>query len=327
MEKEIRWGILGAGRIANDFCTAINFTKNAVVYAVASRNEESGKAFANKFNAPVYYNNYLSLVNDANVDVIYIATPHQFHYEQAKLCLQHNKPVLCEKSMCMNYQQASELIELATTNKLFLMEAMWTSCMPFMNTIKEMIGAGTIGDIQYLHASLCFTAPHNYEDRLYNKALGGGSVLDVGVYALSFATKLLGEPSAIKSLVNMASTGVDATANIILQYPSGATAHLLSSIAITTPQECSIVGTKGRIYVKEPMYKATEFTLCLHGGAPITYSFPHLCNGFEYEIMEVMHCIKHGLLQSEKVPHSQTLTVSQLMDTILQEAGIDYTIT
>ena len=326
MEKQIRWGILGAGRIANDFCTAINFTEGSVVYAVASRNEETGKAFATKFNAPVYYDNYLSLVNDANVDVIYIATPHQFHFEQAKLCLEHNKPVLCEKSMCMNHQQTAELIELATKNKLFLMEAMWTSCMPFMNTIKEIIDAGIIGDIQYLHASLCFTAPLNYQDRLYNKELGGGSVLDVGVYVLSFATKILGEPSAMKSLVTMALTSVDATANIILQYPSGATAHLLSSIAITTPQECSIVGTKGRIYVKEPMYKATEFTLSLHDGETKAYAFPHLCNGFEYEIREVMHCLHHGLLQSEKVPHSQTLTVSRLMDNILQEAGIDYTI-
>lgn len=326
MEKQIRWGILGAGRIANDFCTAINFTEGAIVYAVASRNEETGKAFANKFNASVYYNNYLSLVNDPNVDVVYIATPHPFHYEQAKLCLNHNKPVLCEKPMCMNHQQVSELIELATTKKLFLMEAMWTSCMPFMNTIKEIIAAGIIGEIQYLHSSLCFTASHNYADRLYNKALGGGSVLDVGVYVLSFATKILGEPSAIKSLVTMAPTAVDATANIILQYPGGATAHLLSSIAITTPQDCSIVGTKGRIHVKEPMYKATEFTLSLFDGETKTYSFPHLCNGFEYEIKEVMHCLHYGLLQSEKVPHSQTLTVSRLMDNILQEAGIDYTI-
>jgi predicted dehydrogenase len=226
----------------------------------------------------------------------------------------------------MNHQQAAELIDLATKNNVFLMEAMWTSCMPFMGKIQEIINAGIIGDIQYLHSSLCFTAPNNYEDRLYNKALGGGSVLDVGVYVLSFATKILGEPSAMKSLVTMAATGVDATANMILQYPSGATAHLLSSIAITTPQECSIVGTKGRIYVEEPMYKATDFTLSLHNGETKTYSFPHLCNGFEYEVKEVMHCLNEGLLQSEKVPHSQTLIVSQLMDTILQEVGIDYTI-
>ena len=326
MEKQIRWGILGAGRIANDFCTAVNFTEGSSVYAVASRNEETGKAFANKFNAPVYYNNYLSLVNDANVDVIYIATPHPFHYEQAKLCLQHGKSVLCEKPMAMNYQQTSELIELATTNKVFLMEAMWTACMPFMNLIKETIYAGILGDIQYLHASLCFAAPHNYDDRLYNKALGGGSVLDVGVYVLSFATKLLGEPSAVKSLVTLAPTGVDATANMILQYPNGATAHLLSSIGINTPMEASIVGTKGRIYIKEPFFKATEFTISLNDGETKTYSIPHLCNGFEHEVKEVMRCLKHGLLQSDKVPHSQTLIVSRLMDDILQQAGVDYTI-
>ena len=324
MLKEIRWGILGAGRIANDFCTAINFTEGSTVYAVASRSEESGKAFAVKHKATVYYDNYLSLVNDANVDVIYIATPHPFHFEQAKFCLNHNKPVLCEKPICMNHQQVLELVELATKNKLFIMEAMWTSCMPFMNSIKEIINAGIIGELQYLHSSLCFTAPHNYEDRLYNKVLGGGSVLDVGVYVLSFATNILGTPSGMKSLVTMASTSVDASANIILQYPNGVTAHLLSSIAITTPQECSIVGTKGRIYVKEPMYKATEFTLSLHNGETKTYLYPHLCNGFEYEIKEVVNCIHHGFLQSEKVPHTQSLIVSKLMDEILHDAGIDY---
>jgi predicted dehydrogenase len=325
VQKQINWGILGAGRIANDFCTAVNFTEGSQVYAVASRNEETGKAFANKFNATVYYNNYLSLVNDPNVDVIYIATPHPFHYEQAKLCLQHNKPVLCEKPMCMNYQQTSELIELANSKNLFLMEAMWTACMPFMNMIIDIINAGLIGDIQYLHSSLCFTAPPNFDDRLYNNALGGGSILDVGVYVLSFATKLLGTPTSLKSIVTHTSTGVDATANMILEYTNGATAHLLSSIAITTPQECSIVGTKGRIYVKEPMYKATEFILTTDDGATKTYLMPHLCNGFEYEVKEVMNCLNNNLLQSTKVPHSQTLTVSRLMDEVLQQAGIKYT--
>jgi predicted dehydrogenase len=322
--KQVRWGILGAGRIANDFCTAVNFCNNSIVYAVASRSEETGKAFALKFNATKYYNNYTALVNDPDIDVIYIATPHPFHYQQTILCLEHYKPVLCEKPMAMNYEQASTMIELATKNKVFLMEGMWTSCMPFISQIKQIIANGLIGAVDYLNASLCFRAPLNYEDRLYNKSLGGGSVLDVGVYVLSLATNLLGEPTLMKSQVKRTPTHVDATANMILQYPNGAMAHLISSIALNTPQNASIVGTKGRIYVKPPFLNATQFTLIDNEGNESNYHYPHLCNGFEYEVQEVYHCLQNGLLESSLHTHKQTLIVSKLMDEVLKEAGISY---
>ena len=326
MKKQYNWGILGAGRIADKFCTALIDTPNASLYALASRNEETGKAFASKFNASVYYNNYLELVTNPNVDVIYIATPHVFHYKQTLLCLNHNKPVLCEKPMSISFQQTQEMISLAQKKNLFLMEAMWTACMPCIQSIKEIISEGTIGSLQYIQADFGFSTPIDADSRLFNKALGGGSILDVGVYPISLATSLLGDPSLIKSVSALTETKVDAYSNSILQYPNGATAHLFSAVTTETPVEATIIGTKGRIKVDSPWYMATDFTVFLNDGTSKSYSFLHQTNGFEYEIIEVMNCLDNGLLQSPLVPHQQTLTVSKIMDELLKQAGVDYTI-
>ncbi len=326
MKKQYNWGILGAGRIADKFCTALIHTPNASLYAVASRNVETGKAFGNKFNAPVYYDNYIDLVSDPNVDVIYIATPHVFHFEHTLLCLNHNKSVLCEKPMSISNQQTQEMISIAQKKNLFLMEAMWTACMPFIQKMKEIIGQGIIGSLQYVQADFGFSTPFDAGSRLFNKALGGGSILDVGVYPISLATLLLGEPSSIKSVSALTETKVDAYSNAILQYPNGATAHLFSAVTIETLIEATIIGTKGRIQVASPWYMATDFTIILNDGTSQSYSFPHQTNGFEYEIIEVMNCLDNGLLQSPLVTHQQTLTVSRIMDELLKQAGVDYTI-
>jgi len=326
MEKQINWGILGAGRIADKFCTALVNTPGNSLVAVASRKEESGKAFASKFKAKRFYNNYLSLVNDPDIDVIYIATPHVFHYEQTLLCLNHNKHVLCEKPMSISFHQTQEMITLAQKNNLFLMEAMWTACMPFMQKIKEVIAMDIIGSIQYVQADFGFSTPFDVDSRLFNKALGGGSILDVGVYPISLATLLLGEPSGIQSFSKLSSTGVDEYANIILQYPNGATTHLFSAITTQTAIEATIIGTKGRIKVDSPWYMATDFTVILNDGTTKPYSFPHLTNGFEYEIVEVMNCLKNRLLQSNLVTHYQTLVVSKIMNDVLKQTGVVYTI-
>ena len=326
MKKQINWGVLGAGRIADKFCTALVSVPQASLHAVASRGVQKGKAFANKFKASVYYDNYVSLVNDPNIDVIYIATPHPFHYEQALLCLHHNKPVLCEKPMTIRFSQTQELIKLAQKNNLFLMEGMWTACMPFIQKIKEIIAEDVIGSVQYIQADFGFSTPFDAESRLFNKALGGGSILDVGVYPISLATLLLGAPSSVKSFSKLASTGIDEYANIILQYPNNATAHLFSAVTVQTLIEANIIGTKGKIKVESPWYMATDFSVILNDGTSKTYSIPHPTNGLEYEIIEVINCLQNNLTESTLVPHQQTLIVSQIMDELLKQAGVDYTI-
>ena len=324
MHKIYNWGILGAGKIAEKFCTALNFVPRANVYAIASRSMDNAKNFATSFGAVKVYNNYIDLVMDKEIDIIYIATPHAFHFEHAKLCLQNNKPVLCEKPLTLSYKQSAELVELATKNKLFFMEGIWTACMPFLDKIKALIKEDIIGLPQHVQADFGFTAPRDLQNRLFNKALGGGSVMDVGIYPISLAAIILGEPSSIKSFSKLTETGVDEYANIMMQYPDGQTSNVLSSIGFNTFIEAGIIGTKGRIKIDQPWFKATDFDLILNDGKIEHFSIPHLSNGFEHEIMDVINCLDGGLLQSNKVPHQLTLTTSNIMDEVLKQAGVIY---
>jgi predicted dehydrogenase len=324
MKRNYRWGILGAGRIAEKFCTAIAFVEGSEVYAVASRDISKAKDYAARFNASRSYDNYQELVTDKEVDIIYIATPHSFHYEQALVCLQHQKAVLCEKPMTLSHVQTAELVAAARENRVFLMEGLWTACMPFMDKVRSIIANGRIGQLQYLAADFGFEAPPDPEGRLYKKSLAGGSVLDIGVYPVSLATILLGEPSLVRSVSKLAGTGVDEYANVIMQYSNGATAHVLSSIIFNTPIEATIIGTKGRISIRSPWFKATELSFLPHEGAAEDFSIPHDCNGFEHEVREVMHCLDQGLLESPKVSHELSLAISRTMDQVLLQAGVLY---
>jgi predicted dehydrogenase len=324
MKKNYRWGILGAGRIAEKFCTALNFVEGASVYAVASRDGENAKAYATKFKATKFYDKYEDLMQDENVDIIYIATPHAFHFEQTMACVKKAKHVLCEKPMALSYRQTVAMIEAAKENKVFLMEGMWTACMPFIEKIKKLIDDDVIGKLQYVSADFGFNAPVDLEGRLYNKSLGGGSMMDVGIYPLFFVTLLLGEPSLAKAVYKLSATGVDEYMNVVLQYPDGKTASLLSSIYFNTAVEAEIIGTKGRIKIENPWFKATDISVYLADESVQKFSMPHLSNGFEYEIMEVMNCLDKGLLESEKMPHQLTLLISKIMENILVQGGVVY---
>jgi predicted dehydrogenase len=324
MKKNYRWGILGAGRIANKFCDAIGYTGGSEVYAVASRDIENAKNFAAKYNAGKWYNNYTDLVKDENVDIIYIATPHAFHYDQTLLCLQHNKAVLCEKPMSLSMQQTMEMIATAQKKNLFFMEGLWTGCMPFIDKILSLIKEDVIGTPQYVAADFGFSAVPDTESRLLNKNLGGGSVMDIGIYPIFLATLILGEPAVIKSVSKLSATGVDEYASAVMQYTNGATAHILSTINFNTAIEAEIIGTKGRIKINNPWFKATDISLILNDGTAQHFSMPHAGNGFEHEIKEVMHCLDNGLLQSSKVPHHLTIAISKIMEEILRQAGVVY---
>jgi predicted dehydrogenase len=324
MSKIYRWGILGAGHIAEKFCTAIGSVEGAEVYAIASRDGAKGAAFATRHQAVTCYDNYEALMLDEQVDIIYIATPHAFHYEQALACFKSKKAVLCEKPMSLSYRQTKEMIEAAHANKVFFMEGMWTACMPFMEKIKQLINEDTIGNIRFLSADFGFAAPVNTEGRLYKKELGGGAMMDVGVYPLYLATAILGEPSLLKVIAKLTGTGVDEYTNMVLQYPGGATAQLISAITFQTAIEATIIGTKGTINIKNPWFKATEFTVMLNDGSSQQYNMPHQSNGFEHEIKEAMHCLDNGLLQSEKVPHELSLLMSKITGEVLEQAGVEY---
>jgi predicted dehydrogenase len=226
--------------------------------------------------------------------------------------------------MSLSQEHTGKMLAVAAANKLFLMEGMWTAFMPFVDKILTLIKGGAIGAPQYLSADFGFTAPNDPNGRLLNKNLGGGSVLDIGVYPIFLATLIFGEPTAIKTVSKLTTTGVDEYASVLMQYPAGQSAHILSTIGFNTAIEAEIIGTRGRIKINNPWFKATSFTLHLNDRSNEQFEMPHLCNGFEYEIKEVMHCLDNGLLQSSKMPHERTLLLSKIMDEILREAGVVY---
>jgi predicted dehydrogenase len=321
MSKTYRWGILGPGKIAEKFCEAMKVTDNSEVYAIASRDKEKAKLFGEKYNASKHYGSYEAMMKDSEVDVIYIATPHSFHYDQAMQCLENNKPVLCEKPMCINYKESFKLVEFAQKKNLFLMEGMWTLCMPFMKKIKQVIDANKIGKIRCVSAQFGFLSGHDPHNRLWNKKLGGGSLLDVGVYNIFLATLLLGNPERMKCLAKISQTGIDEYVNLVTTYSNGATAQLLSSIVFNTNTDAHIFGEKGRIIIKDPWSKATDLNIIIDGEMGEKFSEPHECNGFEYQIREVTECLEKGKIESYSVPHQLTLSVSKLMDEVLLMAG------
>lgn len=324
MTSTIRWGILGAGRIAEKFAAALNYTEGAELYAVASREAAKAKSFAAGYGASRHYGRYEDLAKDPAIDIIYIATPHAFHYEHTFLCLSQGKAVLCEKPMALNHRQASAMVSEARQRELFLMEGMWTRFMPSLNKAKELVDAGAIGELRHIDADFGFEAPYDEQERLYNRALGGGSLLDVGVYPIFLASFFLGMPSVVKAVAHKAGTGVDDYCHALLQYSGGQSAHIFSAISVRTALQATITGTKGRLVLAEPWYKSEQLMMELNNGETSTFSFPRGCNGFEYEIQEVMDCLANGFKECPAMPLDLTLQMSRLMDEIGRQGDVEY---
>lgn len=324
MQRPYRWGILGAGNIANKFASALNYTDNAEVYAVASRDDDKAKQFAAKYGATKAYSEYDQLVEDKDVDIVYIATPHAFHCQQAIMCLTHKKAVLCEKPMALNLQEVTDMVDVARNNQAFLMEGMWSAFMPAIKKAVELINEGAIGPVRFFRADFGFQAPDDPNNRLYNLKLGGGSILDVGIYPIFLSTLLLGEPSHIQSMAKLSYTGADECCSMQFQYEGGQIAHIFSSITVKTSLTAEITGPKGRIILPCPFYKATSLNLELNEGGSKQFSFPHEHNGFEYEIREVMSCLEKGDMECSAMPHEKSLLMARIMDSVRAQCGVVY---
>ncbi len=325
MNKTYRWGILGPGKIAEKFASALRYTESAKVYAVASRDYDRAESFAARWGAVKVYNDYAQLAQDPDVDIIYIATPHAFHCEQSILCLEHRKPVLCEKPLALSANQVTKMISKAQEQNVFFMEGMWSRCMPFVKKIQELIQEDTIGAVQYVRADFGFKAPFDPQGRLFDPGLGGGSLLDVGIYPLYLVTLLLGIPERIQSIGRLSSTGADEYCNIQFGYPGGQTAAVFSTIAMQTTVTAEIIGTKGRIEIPAPWYKTERFKVIIgFNESEQEYHFPHEHNGFEHEIREVTDCLNRGLTECPLMPHAFSLELSRIMDTVREQCGVVY---
>lgn len=324
MTNVTRWGILGTGNIAHQFARGLGTLPDAELVAVGSRYAETARARAETFGTKRAHGSYEALAADPDVEVVYIATPHTLHVENTLLCLDAGKAVLCEKPFALNAREAQGMVGAARRKGLFLMEAMWTRFFPLMETLRELVQLGRIGEVRLLQADFGFRGAFDPEGRLYNPALGGGALLDVGVYPVSLASYLLGTPRAVSSRAHLGETGVDEQNAVVLSYKNGALALLASAIRTDTPQEARILGTEGNIRLPAPWWQPTRLIVTDAAGAEETFSSPLPHNGYPYEAAEVRRCLEAGLLESPVMPLDETLAIMETLDACRAQWGLRY---
>ncbi|NLN04671.1 MAG: Gfo/Idh/MocA family oxidoreductase [Clostridiaceae bacterium] len=324
MKEKIGWGFIGAGGITNRFIKGLVQVPDAYLAAVASRTEEKAKAFAETHGGKAY-TSYEEVITDKNVDVVYVATPHSLHMEHTLLALDLGKPVLCEKPMAPNAEQVRKMVSKSRDKGIYLMEAMWTRFFPAIKKVREWLDEGEIGKVHHVTADFGFAAKENPASRLFNPELAGGSLLDVGVYTVSFASMVFGKkPNRITSVADMASTGVDACMGCTLGYEGGGIASLFSAINVRTPQEARIVGEKG--YIVIPKFWSPSKAYLYKDGLLVEEFCDNklVGGGFQYEIAAVQDDLRAGRLENELMPLDETIAIAETMDVIRAQWGLVY---
>lgn len=321
--KNIRWGIAGPGFIAHKFARAVQNAEGAELVAVASNSQTRGAAFAEEFGIPHVFSGYEQMAASDLVDAVYVATPHSFHKSCAEIFLRGKKHVLCEKPICVNAAQAMALRKTAEENGVFLMEAMWTRFLPAVREACRVAASGEIGEVLGVRADFCYASTPEEEAKLFDPKLAGGSLLDVGVYGLTFADLVLGEPKSVTVSAQMLPQGVDGHTNLLLQYENGAIASVSSAIAVQKPEDGYIYGSKGYIHLP-CFYGAQELFVYVGTDAPRHISKPSVGGGFEEEIMEACACIRAGKTRSDIHPMSQSIKILKQMDAIRAKIGLNY---
>ena len=322
MEKEIRWGIVGPGSIANKFAKAIKNVPGACLSAVASRTEEKGREFAAKYDIPNVFTGYEEMAASDVVDAVYIATPHPFHKPCAEIFLNAKKHVLCEKPVCVNEKQATDLMKCAEQNGVFLMEAMWTRFLPAIKEALAIAQSGEIGEIKGVSADFCYSTTPSEEAKLFRNDMAGGSLLDVGIYCLNLADMFLdGEPRSIRAISDI-ECGVDCHTSVLLKYKNGAIASISSAINLSKPTTGYIYGTKG--YIELPCFYGAQEIFVNVDGKERHIVKNSMGDGFEEEICEACGCIRMGKLQSDVMPMSKSIRMLRQMDLIREQIQLKY---
>lgn len=324
MNRKIRWGIIGAGRIAEKFASDLKAVEQAILVAVASTSLERATEFAQRHNAEFAYGSYEEIFQTPDLDIVYIATPHTSHFENTILCLENKLAVLCEKPFAMNLKQVQKMIETAQRNDTFLMEAMWTRFLPAIKKTFELIDEGRIGKIHSIHADFGFAAPFLPEKRLFNQDLGGGTLLDIGIYPAVLSLMFLGYPAEIQAVTSIGQTNVDETTSFVFKYKSGATAVLSSTIMAKTATEAYIYGDLGSIYLHPRFMETKKITLREDGKEPVDFEFERETSGYNYEAEEATCCLLEGKKESDLFPLSMSVKLISLLDEVRQKAGIIY---
>lgn len=323
MSKTINWGILGLGKIANKFAEDLMLSSDSILYGVASRELDKAKCFSDKFNSVKYFDSYEELAKDSEIDIVYIATPHAFHFENTMMCLKNNKAVLCEKPMGLNSQEVKIMIEEAKSRKLFLMEGLWTRFIPATEKLIEILNKKIIGDILFVRADFGYKGDLNYKSRIYDKKLGGGSLLDIGIYPIYVSLLTLGRPADIKVIASMTETNVDSNCSMLFNYENGAKAHLESTIEVETPTEAYIYGSEGILKLHSRFHHTEKITISKNGENEIL-DIKYNGNGYIHEIEEVNKCIINQEIESSKLSFTTSLDLISLIDSVKEKIGLKY---
>ncbi|HVY75608.1 MAG TPA: Gfo/Idh/MocA family oxidoreductase [Puia sp.] len=323
----VRWGILGCGRIARKFASDLKYVSDGRLVAVGSRSKTNAQAFAREFPVAHVHDSYESLIANPEVDVIYIASPHGLHHEHTLMCLESKKAVLCEKAFALNSRQAREMVSKARQEKVFLMEALWTKFLPHYQQMQSLLSEQRLGEIRSMLVNFGFIPQAPVPQRLFNPALGGGTMLDIGIYNVFMALSVLGRPEEVEAIMDPTDTGVDAQCAVTFKYRNGAIAQLFSTFMSNLATEADINGSLGRLRLTTRFYEPSA-TLELYPGRPDSRQVIPVGKepgtGYQYEARHVNECLKKNLTESPVMTHEDSLLLMETLDRVRQSAGIVY---
>lgn len=322
LNTKIKWGIIGLGKIAHKFVNDLLLLDTVELEAVASRDLSKAEAFAATYGSKKFYGSYEALLQDKFIDIVYIATPHNSHEQLAILALEHKKAVLCEKPFAINQQQVFKMIDSSKKHNLFLMEALWTRFLPAIKKIKNTIENGEIGEVKYVNADFSFYANPSIQ-RIYDKELGGGSILDIGIYPIFLAYLILGMPDKIVAKAHYFESGADSQVSIIFDYKN-AQAVLFSSFNSNSKRIAKISGTSGEIIIESPWNEASTFSLIKDSNEE-KFSLPVTGKGYAHQIAECNSCLLENLTESSLWSHQNSMELIALLDDVRKEIGLVYT--
>ena len=325
MEKKIRWGILGTGHISKKFADALSILPGAELAAVASRDPDSAGKFAASYLIPKAYASYQELADDPDIDVIYIGTPHAFHLQNSVMCMRKGKAVLCEKAFSINAHEAREMVRVAREENVFLMEAMITRHIPLIKKVLVWIKENRIGEVRMVKASRCARGEFSLEGRHLNPELGGGSLLDVGIYVISFASMIFGKPPVESvGLSHIGDWGSDEQGVAILKYDNGEIADLSFALRTAGVNDAYIYGTEGYIKIHDVFAVPTKASLYINKQEIEGIEEPLIGNALNYEAEEVMRCLKEGLKESPLMTLDESIQIMEIMDQLRKPWGLVY---
>ena len=324
MDKKIRWGILGTGWIAEKMVDALSVVNDTTLVAVGSRTREKANEFARKYRVERAYGSYEELAKDPGIDVVYIATPNTYHCDNTLLCLRNGKAVLCEKPFAMNEKEVMQMISTAREHNVFLMEAFWTRFLPSISKVQEIIASGVLGEVGHIKSDHTKFRTFDPNNRAFNKSLGGGSLLDIGIYPVFLTLLLWGEPDRIDSVPYIGSTGVDESLALTFKYNDGRIATLYSSFTVDSTVETHICGTEGRLKMNRWWFCPVPMELAKGESKPETIDLNYVGNGYNYEVEEVVKCLRSGKKESDILPLDFSLRLIRLLDRIRKQMGLTY---